>query len=295
MVEVIDDLEAGVNVAAKFGSDFVTTSTPTQVPIRRKYFTPDACVALARVTFVLSSRCEICFDYFADTNREGYACAQHHFVCWNCLKDFAMSKSIACSVGKGLDKDDSLTCVHSKCVLPYKLQEVAQQHAPTDVYDSLQKLTESVRFDRVLAERLAEQKRVMDIEHNRIMAIQNEDERNAELLCRTIRSDILNLQCPRCHTVFVDFEGCFALTCSKPNCQAGFCAWCLQDCDADAHRHVANCPENSTLSEVFGTIQSFDKHHRDRRLRLVREHLQRETVTVRELVMRKLDKELKNL
>ena len=48
----------------------------------------------------------------------------------------------------------------------------------------------------------------------------------------------LNLKCPRCETVFYDYEGCNALKCSQGKCGAAFCAICLQDCGRDAHTHV---------------------------------------------------------
>ena len=57
-----------------------------------------------------------------------------------------------------------------------------------------------------------------------------------------VEERILTLACPRCGQAFVDFVGCFALTCSRD--KAAFCAYCLEDCGADAHRHVANCPHN---------------------------------------------------
>jgi hypothetical protein len=53
---------------------------------------------------------------------------------------------------------------------------------------------------------------------------------------------LLTDACPRCSQAFLDFNGCCALTCSR--CPCAFCAWCLADCGADAHRHVANCPRN---------------------------------------------------
>ena len=54
---------------------------------------------------------------------------------------------------------------------------------------------------------------------------------------------ILTLSCPRCTQAFVDFEGCFALNCSR--CRAAFCAYCLADCGKDAHAHVGSCPEGA--------------------------------------------------
>ena len=53
---------------------------------------------------------------------------------------------------------------------------------------------------------------------------------------------LLTDACPRCKQAFLDFDGCCALRCSR--CPCGFCAWCLEDCGADAHGHVANCRQN---------------------------------------------------
>jgi hypothetical protein len=94
------------------------------------------------------------------------------------------------------------------------------------------------------------------------------DERNAALLAYRIKNDVLSLKCPRCEAVFLDFEGCFALTCSRLDCRAGFCAWCLKDCGRDAHSHVPLCPEGKGL---FARREVFDRHHTLRRQKKVRE------------------------
>lgn len=85
---------------------------------------------------------------------------------------------------------------------------------------------------------------------------------------RHIVNNLLCLRCPRCEQVFIDFGGCFVLTCGK--CRAGFCAWCLHDCVADAHRHVNNCAHNTTQPRsVFGTEAQFAQAQRERRAKLV--------------------------
>ena len=62
----------------------------------------------------------------------------------------------------------------------------------------------------------------------------------------------------RCRQVFLDFEGCFALTCGR--CGCGFCAYCLADCGQDAHSHVALCPSNiSEGRQVFSTAETFGR------------------------------------
>jgi len=45
-------------------------------------------------------------------------------------------------------------------------------------------------------------------------------------------------KCPRCQTVFDDYDGCNALSCRKNDCNAAICALCLKDCGTDAHSHV---------------------------------------------------------
>jgi hypothetical protein len=58
----------------------------------------------------------------------------------------------------------------------------------------------------------------------------------ANVLRNRVVEEILTLHCPRCAQAFFDFEGCFALKCSK--CPCNFCGWCLEDCGKDAHPHV---------------------------------------------------------
>ena len=118
-------------------------------------------------------------------------------------------------------------------------------------------------------------------------------EQTAHIPYQEITENILNLRCPRCRLVFAEFDGCFALTCK---CRAGICAWCLADCGADAHGHVARCPENRTGS-VYGTPQDFNRHHRDRRKRLVEEKLKSSNVpaAVMNILRTKLAQDLRHL
>jgi hypothetical protein len=92
---------------------------------------------------------------------------------------------------------------------------------------------------------------------------------------------LLELSCPRCKRRFFDFDGCFALTCSgNGGCGCGFCAYCLEDCGADAHKHVAACPHrparqpsgNAVLDAYYGSSAEFDAVMRALRTRRVREY-----------------------
>ena len=69
----------------------------------------------------------------------------------------------------------------------------------------------------------------LEVERRRIEQLAVEELRVRETV-RHIQERILTLKCPRagCEAAFVDFNGCFALTCHR--CHCGFCAYCLQDC-----------------------------------------------------------------
>ena len=91
---------------------------------------------------------------------------------------------------------------------------------------------------------------------------------------KKIIQDILTLKCPRqhCRRAFLDFDGCFALTCGA--CTCAFCAYCLEDCGRDAHSHVAKCQYNIAPGKsVHATFQVFERAQRERRTRLLKQHL----------------------
>jgi hypothetical protein len=95
-----------------------------------------------------------------------------------------------------------------------------------------------------------------------------------KVLCakKHVEEELLTLKCPRCQQAFADFSDCFALTCSR--CSCGFCAWCLQDCKADAHQHVANCQYNMAPNRnVYGSPAMFDRAQLIRRQDQVRRYL----------------------
>ena len=70
---------------------------------------------------------------------------------------------------------------------------------------------------------------------------------------------------------FIDFEGCFALTCSL--CNQNFCAYCLSACTSSAtcHAHVLSCPFGN--NSFFNTFDAFQKVHRERWERELRDYL----------------------
>ena len=88
---------------------------------------------------------------------------------------------------------------------------------------------------------------------------------------------ILTPACPRCGQAFVDFEGCFALSCSRVGCTmppCGFCAYCLHDANGDAHGHVARCQYNIAPNrDVFASAAVYQEAERRRCRRMLDAYL----------------------
>ncbi len=110
---------------------------------------------------------------------------------------------------------------------------------------------------------------------------------------RHIEEEILLLRCPRpgCRRAFLDFDGCFALSCSS--CPCKFCGWCLRDCgDGDAHAHVRACARvprgTNPLFPRPDPLGVFGRVHRERRRDEVRAHLDRLPLEEREGVLQAL-------
>ena len=91
--------------------------------------------------------------------------------------------------------------------------------------------------------------------------------------------EILTNKCPRCGQVFLDFSGCFALSCAS--CPCKFCAWCFEDCgDAlgasgnrptGCHLHVSQCPHKpADTGAYFAPAALFDAQNQARRKRTLR-------------------------
>ena len=123
---------------------------------------------------------------------------------------------------------------------------------------------------------------------------------------------ILTLACPRCKQAFVDFDGCFALKCSR--CAAAFCAYCLADCGRDAHQHVGTCPEGQASvkaakkqkgvggraignlpATVYGTKEAFDVAQKRRRCRYLALYLEKLDESGQRELVSALATELKDL
>ena len=107
--------------------------------------------------------------------------------------------------------------------------------------------------------------------------------------------DILTLRCPRCKTAFLDFEGCFALSCGT--CPCKFCGWCLHDCGSqDAHPHVKACLHKEVGAEqYFGTKEMFQNAQNKRREAKLLAFLSDLSLEDRRKTMESISQDLKDL
>merc|ERR1711972_473806 len=140
------------------------------------------------------------------------------------------------------------------------------------------------------------QSRVDLLEQRRAAEIQEQmQERRVLASRRHIEENIMTLKCPRCHQAFLDFDGCFALRCSR--CPCGFCAWCGADSGSnDAHAHVQFCQEKPVGAEgFFGTQQQFEEAQRLRRQRLLDEYLLPMRPALKSAIAREMRQDLADL
>eukprot|EP01039_Chlorochromonas_danica_P006672 gene6672-7373_t len=92
---------------------------------------------------------------------------------------------------------------------------------------------------------------------------------------RTVQEEILPLRCPyeNCGKVFLDWNGCCAVTCSDP-CNGHFCGLCLepQRNSSVCHDHVRRCRLNPRTDYFCSEIEIKAAHHK-RRITALRDYL----------------------
>ena len=224
--------------------------------------------------------CVVCADE-SDVS-EGLECSnegQKHFLCAECLNGYVIDAVEPGNLDK-LAQNQGVCCpgVAPACAsAPYTDQALPRHlsdHSCALYFQGKSKLVEQRLYEDF-----------DEIVEIRVAAAKAETTRTAT--ANHIRNEILTLKCPAaaCRQAFFDFEGCFALKCGS--CGSHFCAMCLEDCgkgragDASAHRHVANCPLN-TSGSVFGDEHLFESSQKARRQKLLKEYLATLPAAVRE-------------
>ncbi|KAL6059559.1 IBR domain-containing protein [Balamuthia mandrillaris] len=238
-------------------------------------------------------QCLVCMqDKWLDEGLECYSPRQvhphqRHFVCGGCMNDWVLSL-LDMPPAELAERGRHVPCLVAGCAsLPFSMEQVMAHLADVGRKALLEVCSKAIEFTnhQAFQQRLQEERQ------------QWERESTVQRHCRRIVEDILTLQCPRCHQAFVDFDGCFALKCSR--CNASFCGWCLQDCGKNAHPHVKMCASNNNRGGggrgYHGSFAQFEEAQRRRREKRVREYLQLLGREEREQVMVTLKQELEDL
>jgi len=165
---------------------------------------------------------------------------------------------------------------------------------PEKIFNLIEEKKTEFKTKQAVEKELKEQEARLRKEHEDLMKIKDEDEREAARMRLDIVNEVLTLSCPRCKMAFLDYTGCAALTCANGNCKCGFCAICLKDCGADAHAHVVNCLENASKG-LFVSAADFSEHHRKRREKIIIEKLNNLSAKTRGLLLEKIGKDLADL
>ncbi|CAK9020611.1 Serine/threonine-protein kinase RUNKEL (Protein EMBRYO DEFECTIVE 3013) (Protein RUNKEL), partial [Durusdinium trenchii] len=197
---------------------------------------------------VVLHECLVCCAHH--TASQVVTCEANHSLCDDCFRESVGSFARGDTETQlQVAENGAVKCLFPTCPEMIPAQEAAL-HADSETWETVMNGVKdhveqglSVEFQRRLDEALESRREDLQVEQHR----------------NTVIESILNLQCPRCGTVFLDFNGCCALSCSSASCSCEFCAWCLRDCgdsSDDCHRHVANCPENTHkhIDSVFGDM-----------------------------------------
>ena len=236
--------------------------------------------------------CTVCFcDYDLG---EGLECTPPggvaHFLCNDCLgnyvvdqvtidgeeaklRRFEQRQGVRCAMF--IDPRAGQPLVPGACCAPAFTDAALAAHLPDATFASYFRAKTKVAEQRIeLQAKLNAAAEVARLQAE--LARRDEDQRAAQVRTHIIEK-ILNPSCPRCGQAFIDFEGCFALSCSRVGCTLpphGFCAYCLHDAQGDAHAHVANCQYNIAPGRnVFASIQVFHEAQRRRCQRTLRQYL----------------------
>jgi hypothetical protein len=231
-------------------------------------------------------KCQICLDSAPES---GFACSRGHFVCFECLEGMVDAAAAPQAI-RTWDYSGNLYCPDTACRESYNSQRLAIAQCSEALYSKYEQLRTNVYADRQVTLAVGERETQLRLEFEELQRL-DLFSRQVHLAKLHIVGNIMTLCCPRsgCHRAFVAFDGCCALTCSDPDCGAAFCAYCLKDCDSDAHAHVSRC------GSLYCTPEEFNAHHRERKGRLVCAYLGTLLPNVRRAVCQALALELREL
>eukprot|EP00892_Ulva_mutabilis_P006559 jgi/Ulvmu1/4275/UM197_0002.1 len=238
------------------------------------------------------AECISCFDEVSYL--EGVACpAKDHFMCNDCFAGWVLSESAPADghVPKAageiwcMYKADVRSAANCKSDRPFHPREVALHSSPK-AYEAYlgarDRVREAAQADQHLREMKAFEERLRKELNDQVTPVR-----------KLIIEKVLTPHCPRCQAAFLDFDGCLALTCRRPECGCAFCAVCLKDCGSDAHGHIGSCKyANGSLHAATGEIRQLENQWRTDR---IKEILQPLGLDLKARVLESLARELQDL
>eukprot|EP00929_Paragymnodinium_shiwhaense_P039962 TRINITY_DN20911_c0_g2_i2.p1 TRINITY_DN20911_c0_g2~~TRINITY_DN20911_c0_g2_i2.p1 ORF type:complete len:279 (-),score=25.42 TRINITY_DN20911_c0_g2_i2:115-951(-) len=147
-----------------------------------------------------------------------------HFVCTPCFRRH-VDMSIQVDVYLRRAANGRIGCPGRPCKAPPYGHSIIKAAVPADLYSrylsSMSELSEVVLTGGGQEAKGASGRWAVTAD---LSSEQRELHARVQELRLHVIDDILTIKCPRCAQAFVDFDGCFALTCSR--CGGAICAWC---------------------------------------------------------------------
>ena len=176
--------------------------------------------------------CTICFC--DGPVAQGVCCAERHYTCGDCFEAYVRSEA-GKPLGELKKRDGRVVCPSNtdamkgadRCHAPPFADKDIASNVSDEAFEAYLRAREKLKEETMAEEMRTEMERRVELERERAAAGAGAAEK-LRAAKEHIIENILTLCCPRCKQAFVDFDGCFALSCSR--CGAGFCAYCLADC-----------------------------------------------------------------
>jgi len=270
---------------------------------------PTAMQALSHMFFTRAAQaeqvqeCTICLSAVLQT--QGVSCGatttRSHLTCNECFDRHVLTESQR--KVRLLQRDDArVRCLGASAHLMADLcagkssffsDDIVSQHTSATTFGAYMQTRKQLVEQQIAQEMEQHHRTALRQQIERLWVFSTHQLEVEGLHLQAAREYVLTLKCPRCGQAFVDLEGCFALKCSR--CAAAFCGWCLEDCGANAHPHVACCPRKLSNDRYFGNMEQFKAAHKQRRIQQLRKLLNNKKDEVRRDVLHQLRLDLRDL
>lgn len=209
--------------------------------------------------------------YQEKLTRDFIRCPNDHYICADvCFNEMVKSQQTQL-------KAQGLSYKCPNCNADFTKKEIAAHidHKEFDriVVDPMVEIKVSIQTDKLQSDfdRRLQQEMEKMMDQYATGNVAEQVVMKAKLEAKKIRDTIINLCCPSCHMVYLDFTGCMALQCE--GCKTHFCAYCHKEANTGrgCHEHVRMCPYNLTDNNSYYAdpeiIKDAQRRYRRRKLK----------------------------